>query len=172
MSHRKSQSYGSIPFSWEDKPGICKTPNNECPANNQKPSSKLPLTNLENNISKKNILEFHDKKIPLPPCQTQPHIRSNSGKGFKFHEDPFLVAYKECTKNEKSCKMQSKNKKSVGFNFCSRRSYCIFSCRSSIDVNDDNYLKLSKLPRLPTHKVRSQTFENEQHPGFNYESWL
>jgi hypothetical protein len=184
MSHRKSHSHGSIPFSWEDKPGICKTPNNERPLNSiyQKSSSKilLPSHNFHN-ISKKNTQEFQDKKIPipLPPYQTQPppppHQRSTSMKGIKLQEDPFLVAYKECTKSDKSCKMQSKNKKGVGFNFLSlRRNCCIFSCRrSAIDVKDDSYIKLSKLPRLPKHRDPSRTLEDEDHRGFNYhESWL
>lgn len=175
MSHRKSHSYGSIPFSWEDKPGICKTPNKDYPLNiiNPKPFTKhQPSKN-------KNILEFQqDKKkipIPLPPCPTtQPPQRSTSGKGFKFQQDPFLVAYKECTKSEKSCKFQSKNKKGVGFNNCVslRRSCCIFSCRSGMDVKDDSYVKLSELPRLPKHRDRSQVFEDVHQRGFNYNSWL
>ncbi|CAI8609391.1 unnamed protein product [Vicia faba] len=167
MSHRKSHSYGSIPFSWEDKPGICKTPNKDYPLNiiNPKPFSKFSPSK-----NKKNIIEFQqDKKIPipLPPCPTtQPPQRSTSGKGFKLQQDPFLVAYKECTKSEKSCKFQSKNKKAL------LRNYCIFSCRNAMDVKDDSYVKLSRLPPLAKHRDRSQMFEDVHQRGFNYDSWF
>src|ERR1044072_2842794 len=108
MSHRKSHSQGSIPFSWEDKPGVCKTPL----AITKKPPFTLPPpppTHL--NISRKKNLEIQDKKIPLPPFLSQPPLRSTSGKGFRWQEDPFLVAYKECTKIERGCKIVDKNKK-------------------------------------------------------------
>ncbi|KAJ1383627.1 hypothetical protein SESBI_43224 [Sesbania bispinosa] len=174
MSHRKSHSQGSIPFSWEDKPGICKTPNNECPLNkgslqaiNHKSPSTLPSPLTSHLGSSRRInLEIQDKKIPLPPCLSQPPSRSTSGKGFKWQEDPFLVAYKECTKSEKHCKLPAKNKKSLS------RSICIFSCRSASDVKEDSYLRLSQLPRLPADRDRSLILEGEHKRGFNYESWL
>lgn len=180
MSHRKSHSQGSIPFSWEDKPGVCKTPNNGCPLNitgsslqaiNKKSSSfTLPPSSTNNHV------ETQDKKIPLPPCLSQqPPRRSTSGKGFRWKEDPFVVAYKECTKSEKSCKLPCKNKKGgvgLGSNFSSRRSMCIFSCRGANDVKDDSYLKLSQLPRLPADRDRSLTLEHEHKRGFNYQPWL
>lgn len=166
MSHRKSHSQGSIPFSWEDKPGICKTPNNECPLY----KGSFPLQAINQESPSINL----DKKIPLPPCLSQPPRRSTSGKGLRLQEDPFLVAYKECTKSDKSCKLrQGKNKKGVvGSNFCFRRSICIFTCRGASDVNDDSCLKLSKFPHLPAYRDRSLTLEDEQKRGFNYESWL
>lgn len=178
MSHRKAHSQGSIPFSWEDKPGVCKTINNEIPLNigslqaiNKKSLSTLPPPPSS---SQRRILEIQDKKIPLPPCPSQPPRRSTSGKGFRLQEDPFLVAYKECTKSEKNVKLPSKNKKGVGSNFSVRRSIYIFSCRNTSDVRDDSYLKLSQLPRLPSNINRSLTLEDEQKRGYNYEScsWL
>nr|KYP53128.1 hypothetical protein KK1_024950 [Cajanus cajan] len=150
MSHRKSHSHGSIPFSWEDKPGV--SPNH-----------------LSNS---KRMLEIHDK-IPLPPCPLQPPRRSTSekDKGFRWQEDPFLVAYKECTKSdEKSYKVPRKNKKGVGSNFSLSKS--IFSCRSTNDVQDDIYVKLSHRPCLPAVRDRSLTLEDEHKRGFNYETWL
>ncbi|KAK7330930.1 hypothetical protein VNO77_25136 [Canavalia gladiata] len=180
MSHRKSHSHGSIPFSWEDKPGVCKTPHYESPLNmgslqgmNQKSSSTLqpPPSPSDLNRSRR-MLEIQDKKIPLPPCLSQPPSRSTSGKGIRRQEDPFLVAYKECTKSEKNCKLPLKNKKGVGSNFSLRKSTSIFSCRGTSDVKDDIYLKLSQLPRLPPHRDRSLTLQDEVKRGFNYDSWL
>lgn len=178
MSHRKSHSHGSIPFSWEDKPGVCKTPNNDFPLNNiginKKSCSPLPPppfapTHLSNS---RRMLEIQDnEKIPLPPCPLQPPRRSTSEKekGFRWQEDPFLVAYKECTKSEKNYKVPRKNKKGgVGSNFSLSKS--IFSCKGAInDVKDDIYVKL---PCLPAARDRSLTLEGEHKRGFNYETWL
>ncbi|RDX89438.1 hypothetical protein CR513_28832, partial [Mucuna pruriens] len=167
MSHRKSHSHGSIPFSWEDKPGVCKTPNNECPLNigsslqgiNQNSSSTLPPPPPAN--SSRRMLEIQDKKIPLPPCLLQPPRRSTSEKekGFRWQEDPFLVAYNECTKTEKICKVSRKSKKGVvGSNFSLSKS--IFSCRGTNDVRDDIYVKMSQLPCLPASRDPSLTMED------------
>ncbi|KAL2322871.1 hypothetical protein Fmac_027250 [Flemingia macrophylla] len=179
MSHRKSHSHGSIPFSWEDKPGVCKTPN-ECPLNigsqqgiTQKSSSTLlPPPPLVDPSHLSNSRRMLDKKIPLPPCLLQPPRRSTSekDKGFRWQEDPFLVAYKECTKSEKNYKVPRKNKRGVGSNFSLSKS--IFSCRSANDVQDDIYVKLSRRPCLPAGRDRSLTLEDEHKRGFNYETWL
>ncbi|KAK7250432.1 hypothetical protein RIF29_32869 [Crotalaria pallida] len=180
MSHRKAYSQGSIPFSWEDKPGVCKAPNNNgCPLNI---GGSLQAEAIDQKSPNSTLYPSHlDKKIPLPPCplsQPLPPFRSTSGKGFKWEQDPFLLAYKECGKNcEKNDRtMSSNNKKSAGSNFSSARrrgKYYMFSCRNSSDVRDDSYLKLSRLPRLPDHRNPSLTLQDEHKPGFNYESsWL
>ncbi|CAL0330942.1 unnamed protein product [Lupinus luteus] len=158
MSHRKAHSQGSIPFSWEAKPGVCKTPNNierslQVSAINQTiHDSALSLTHLEN-------------KIPLPPCPSQhspPFHRSTSSKVFKWQQDPFLIAYKECTKSERNDRLSTKNKKGVVGSNCSMRrgKYYIFSCRDASDVRDDSYLKILQLPRLPSHTNRSLTLQD------------
>ncbi|ESW27797.1 hypothetical protein PHAVU_003G233000 [Phaseolus vulgaris] len=176
MSHRKSHSHGSIPFSWEDKPGVCKTPNSDFPLDigmNQTLASPLPpLASNHLRSNSRRMLEIQDKKIPLPPCQLQPPRRSTSEKekGFRWQEDPFLVAYKECTKSEKNCKVPRKNKKGVGSNF--RLSKSIFSCRGANDVKDDIYVKLAPFPSLPAGRDRSLTLEDQHKRGFNYETWL
>lgn len=117
-------------------------------------------------------MEIEEKKIPLPPCPLQGPRRSTSEKekGFRWQEDPFLVAYKECTKSEKNCKVGRKNKKGVGSNF--RLSRSIFSCRSANDVKDDIYVKLPPFPPLPAGTDRSLTLQDQQKRGFNYETWL
>ncbi|WRX10858.1 hypothetical protein QQP08_003345 [Theobroma cacao] len=99
MSRKKVHSQGNIPFSWEDKPGVSKVTHydDQCPiviglcALNQTPSPS--------DAGGSKIL-VHDKKVPPPPCTMQlVPKRSTSVKGLRWwQEDPFLAAYKECTK--------------------------------------------------------------------------
>ncbi|KAE9607943.1 hypothetical protein Lalb_Chr09g0335521 [Lupinus albus] len=158
MSHRKAHSQGSIPFSWEEKPGVCKTPNNIGQSLQVRPNNQ---TTHDTAFS----LSQLEKKIPLPPCPSQHHPhplhRSTSGKGFKSQQDPFLIAYKECTKSEKNDQLFTENKKCVGSNFSLWRcKYYIFSCRNASDVRDDSYLKISQFPHLPSHRNRSLTLQD------------
>ncbi|ESR37303.1 hypothetical protein CICLE_v10029376mg [Citrus x clementina] len=96
---------------------------------------------------------LHDIQIPLPPCAFQPPppprppSRSSSRKGLmmmnmmKHHDqDPFLVAFKECTKtssSRKSTKLLPKNSYKGMFNF---------SCKRSCSVRHDNLVRVSQLP--------------------------
>ncbi|GMH13651.1 hypothetical protein Nepgr_015492 [Nepenthes gracilis] len=46
--------------------------------------------------------KVHDLQIPLPPCIFQPSLTRYSGISWCFwkkEKDPFLAAYKECTKS-------------------------------------------------------------------------
>nr|POF04917.1 hypothetical protein CFP56_45057 [Quercus suber] len=101
-------------------------------------------------------------KIPLPPCpQLQPPRRSNSIKGHRWQEDPFLVAYKECTKSAvESGKAPSASKKVVESRL--RKTKSIFSCKNSCEVQGDNTLKFSKLPPLPTEKFGVSRQERQE----------
>lgn len=147
MSHRKVYSQGSIPFSWEDTPGVCKvTGHQDFRPINITTLHALQLTSSQSPIS--------DMKIPLPPCPLlQPPRRSTSLKGHELQEDPFLVAYKECTKSVETCHKQpppqiKKGNTNIGFKLWKGKS--IFSCKNSCGVTDQgNILKLSQLPPLP-----------------------
>ncbi|XP_057729069.1 uncharacterized protein LOC130944656 [Arachis stenosperma] len=167
MSHKKALSQGSIPFSWEDKPGVCKTPNNnECSLQKISPSSLPPPFPSH--------VDYSKKKIPLPPYPlSQPPPlprRSTSRKGFKRQDDPFLVAYKECTKGEKNGKLLDKNKRGVGFNFSPRRIKFTLSCRSISDARDDYVMQPVRIPMVRTRALL--TLEDDHKQSFNHGTWL
>ncbi|KAJ7944553.1 SWI/SNF-related matrix-associated actin-dependent regulator of chromatin subfamily A-like protein [Quillaja saponaria] len=176
-SHRKVHSQGSIPFSWEDKPGVSKASSYQIehpieigrtltlnalalkslsPSSPARPPRPPPESHAAN--SERTTVAAWDTKIPLPPCPLQPPRRSISGKGFKWQEDPFLVAYKECTKSEKNSNKSTcdQNKKGVPNSKPRRRliNKSIFSCKTSCEIRDDNFLKLSQLPPLPRDRGR------------------
>lgn len=157
MSHRKVRSQGSVPFSWEDSPGVSKAAHQECPANigiyalnlplPPPPPPSLPPSNSPPQVSIQNV------KIPLPPCPDQPPLRRTSSKGlWGQEEDPFLAAYKECTKSVESAKKPKESKK--GFGFGRRKCKFTFSCKHSCEVEDDSWMRLTHLPPLP--KVRAK----------------
>ncbi|XVF61398.1 hypothetical protein PTKIN_Ptkin08bG0126300 [Pterospermum kingtungense] len=162
MSHINVQSHGYIPFSWEDKPGVSKskvTHNDECTIDigfyvlNQ----TLPLSDSGGSPAKINVI--HDKKIPPPPpCSINlPPKRSTSVKGLRWgQEDPFLAAYKECTKRGgDGNKSLREGRKNGGAKFV-RKMKIIFSCKDSSDVIDDNLLRLVNLPPLPKDRIRGR----------------
>ncbi|KAG7993380.1 hypothetical protein I3843_01G001400 [Carya illinoinensis] len=158
MSHRKVYSQGSIPFSWEDTPGVCKvTHHHDCRPFDIRLHA-LKLTSSQSSISPTSwdsarVSADHDMKIPLPPCPLlQPPRRSTSIKlGHELQEDPFLVAYKECTKSvETGYKPPppqiKKGNNNIGFKLWKSK----FSCKNSSEVIDQgNILNLSQLPPLP-----------------------
>ena len=152
MSHRKVHSQGSVPFSWEDSPGVSKANHKECPANIGTNALNLPLLpppppSLKPSHSPP-LVSIQHVKIPLPPFLAQPPRRSTSSKGlWGQEEDPFLAAYKECTKSVESAKKPKKSKK--GFEFGRRKSMFTFSCKHSCEVEDDSLMRLTHLPPLP-----------------------
>lgn len=154
MSHRKIHSQGSVPFSWEDKPGVSRISRQDC-------ASASP--------DSADSGAFNDKacvgeiKIPLPPCPTQqPLHKSVSSKGLIgwWEEDPFLAAYKECTKSARSTiKMSTSEmckRSGVGANKLpwKKSNKFILSCKNSCEVREDNFVRLSNLPPLPKERIR------------------
>ncbi|KAL5755128.1 hypothetical protein ACOSP7_023348 [Xanthoceras sorbifolium] len=158
MSHRKVYSQGSIPFSWEDKPGVSRINHQECPSD-----TRIHALNLVSSAKPSpDHFQVQERKIPLPPCPSQPCTtqRSASSKGLTgwWQEDPFLVAYKECTKNTRNVKLTSstecKRSTTVGSKTRKKKSKFIFSCKNSCDVKDDNLVMLPNLPPLPKERIR------------------
>ncbi|KAK8673906.1 hypothetical protein V6N13_112215 [Hibiscus sabdariffa] len=147
MSHKKVHSQGNVPFSWEAKPGVSKSSkaihcdHRYCPVD----VGSYALTG--GGSSKFSV---HEKKVPPPPPFPK---RSTSVKGSGWWvQDPFLAAYKECTKSGGNGKLSSEN----GSSKLARKKKKGFSCKESSDVRDDNLVRLSNLPPLPKDGVRRQ----------------
>ncbi|GLU20160.1 hypothetical protein SLE2022_363720 [Rubroshorea leprosula] len=155
MSHRKVNSQGSIAFSWEDKPGIAKATHPD-----------LPLHALNPTVT--------TQSLPLPPpcpsLQSPTPSRNTSLKGLRLRrEDPFLAAYKECTKTVRNIgKLASESKKNGGLKV--RKIKFSFSCKNSSEVVEDNSVRLSNLPPLPKGKIRSSRQDFIQ-PLEDLEAW-
>lgn len=162
MSHRKIHSQGNIPFSWEAKPGVSKVTNKDCPKETGFPalnSKRQTPTPEDSGEDPDKGLNHNDIKIPLPPCLSKVPSRSASGKGLKWQtaeEDPFLLAFKVCTRTNSSAVIASpgklvaqKNKRSsvalIGLKLKSK--YSVFSCKNSCEVRDASFVKLPALPR-------------------------
>lgn len=166
MSHRKVYSQGSIPFSWEDKPGISKV-TNQAEYSIEYGVEALDLTSSSSSSASSSFSNgskvsptYNDLKIPLPPCPIpQPPSRSSSTKGLKWQADPFLLAYKECTKPIKKGKSNNgqQNKKGTKVK---KSLFTYFSCKSTCEVKDENIVKLPQLPALPKHKFHNVMMEN------------
>ncbi|KAL6983034.1 hypothetical protein U1Q18_016426 [Sarracenia purpurea var. burkii] len=94
MSRHKVHSHGAVPFSWEQKPGVSKVAHKDATA--EMGCLKLPPPPCPSEIFRGT---FHDLQVPLPPSGFRPPSRSSSRRGMKKEDDPFLTAYKECTKS-------------------------------------------------------------------------
>ncbi|KAK8625912.1 hypothetical protein V6N13_057069 [Hibiscus sabdariffa] len=110
-------------LSWENKPAICKETGQLEDCRMQ----KLPPPPCGSESGK---IWLHDIGIPLPPCVFQPPCSRRSLK--KTEVDPFLAAYKECTKSTKK--------------YGGLKGFFSFSCTRSCSVRDDNIIRVSQLP--------------------------
>ncbi|KAF5740080.1 hypothetical protein HS088_TW11G00144 [Tripterygium wilfordii] len=146
MNHNNKvhNSHGNIPFLWENKPGVSKVmtrpkEDEDLCVLERLPPPPCPVENVANS-------GVHGIPIPLPPCTFQHPLKSSSRRGLrKYDQDPFLAAYKECTKSTKKGSLLSKNedgfrvlKKSTGLGFS--------SCKTSCSVREDSVVRISQLP--------------------------
>ncbi|EXC25270.1 hypothetical protein L484_003758 [Morus notabilis] len=141
MSNNKVHSRGNVPFSWEKKPGISKeTTQTKCLVEEdfvlRPPPPPCPPPVISATLS------VHDLLLPPPPGVLP---RSSSAKGLgKQDEDPFLAAFKECTKST------TKGKSSHRFDLRSgiRSLFTIAApCKSprNCSVRNDNMVRVSQL---------------------------
>ncbi|KAK9269905.1 hypothetical protein L1049_025478 [Liquidambar formosana] len=155
MSHNKVHSQGTVPFSWENKPGVSKATHQDLMGDKGEFAIKLPPPPCP---PEKARVSVHDLSIPLPPCAFQPPSRSSSKKGLGKHEDPFLIAYMECTKSNRKGKMSTSDGKN-GVRSRKKKSMFDFSCKQSCSVMEDNVVKMSQVPRVQFQERRERERE-------------
>ncbi|CAI9771343.1 unnamed protein product [Fraxinus pennsylvanica] len=165
----KIYSHGNIPFSWENKPGVSKVKqqddNYQMDPQPLAPPPPPPPPQLPEN-SRASI--HHDTKIPLPPCAFQPvPVRSSSRRGLKKIDDPFLMAYKECTKSSKNDQNPTRSSgEDQGFGL--KKNMSFFSCKKSCSVIEDSIVHPSKL--LVSRSMREKERDTEREKGSNLDS--
>ncbi|QCD99057.1 uncharacterized protein LOC114193677 [Vigna unguiculata] len=146
MSQPKDHSARKITFSWEKKPGVSKVTSETLIPEEEEFLAKLPPPPCtpEEATPKNHV---HNFQIPLPPCAFQPPFyRTSSKRGLWFQDrDPFLAAFKECTKNQKSGNKVNKKFIKHGIESRVRKSMSFFSCTRSCTVHDTNLLRISHL---------------------------
>ncbi|GJU62487.1 hypothetical protein Tco_1244322 [Tanacetum coccineum] len=143
---------GSIPFSWENRPGVCKdgqqnlamesrsvvVHDNSHTKDEMRVSLHRNSSTKEGNTNKTII--SHDIGLPLPPCAFhQPSLKSSSRR--IKDDDPFLMAYKECTKSNKKGTLTRKNS-------------LLGSCKLSCSVRDDSIVRVSNVPMSNSDRKR------------------
>ena len=129
MNQSEVHSQGNVPFSWENKPGVCKETSQEGYFLQKLSPPPYPPESAR--------ISIHDIKIPLPPCAFHPPSRTSSRRGLKKSDDPFLAAYKECTKSTSKAKLA---KKDGGSGL--KKGMFSFSCIQSCRVWNDNLVRI------------------------------
>lgn len=135
-------SQGNVPFSWEKKAGVSKVHQPESLTREEELLHNLPPPPCTTEVGgggKMNCGVQDIQNIPLPPCAFQPPFyRTSSKKGLWVQDDdPFLAAYRECTKTRKLGRNKN-NRESV-----LRKSMSFFSCKRSCAVRNNNLVRIS-----------------------------
>lgn len=179
MSHSKVHSRGNVPFSWEKKPGISKADGTETKCLMEEdlvlklpPPPCLPL------VATRKSLDSSFQIPPPPGSNFQGLSRSSSAKGGlrKKEEDPFLAAFKECTKSSRKGKTTSFSHRLFDLRSGIMRSlFGVVPCKNpgSCAVRDDNLVRVSQLPYYDVYdRDRSwiNTFANCDHL-FQFHIW-
>lgn len=132
MNHRKVLSQGNVPFSWEESP-FCFRDFQALALH----SSPLPPPH----ISQFDVVS----KIPPPPCRLPPRSVTNAVSA-KEEDDPFLAAYKECTKSAKNGKFVPNTGNKGAVAVVKKSKFFGFSCKSivSCEIRDASFFKLRR----------------------------
>nr|GMC57615.1 uncharacterized protein LOC18772093 [Ipomoea batatas] len=153
MSHRRIFSQGNVPFSWEEKPGVSKFNHQKTPSATDVPDKHDEFVDLGKPL------------LPPPPPSAAPTPGRRSSPSLKgmIRDDPFMVAFVKCTKNQNSKTVHNNNSgdhqrkkissySSVGLSSKKGRRLLFFCKNAFADVEVDNLMKYSNLPPLPGHK--------------------
>nr|CAD1828191.1 unnamed protein product [Ananas comosus var. bracteatus] len=151
MSHQRlNHSFESVPFSWENQPGMSKV----SPHMDNSPT-KLPPPPAADRLLRAKLY------VPLPPCRIQaPKTILLTKKGDTIGEDPFLAAYIECTKSVRKPldKVSVKERIRRENRWSGVRKLGLglsLSCKRDSGVREDNLVRMSQLP-----EVDSRGFED------------
>ncbi|KAJ0980356.1 hypothetical protein J5N97_008611 [Dioscorea zingiberensis] len=146
--HQRFHPLGTIPFSWENQPGVSKV----IPETDNKPitAPKLklrppPCPSDSPRPSRPGIY------VPLPPCPFQPAPMRYTE--LRREDDPFFIAYMKCTKSGKPEKERKRGggswKDGLGLGF-------MFSCKHACGgVRDDSMVSISHVPTKYLSRKRS-----------------
>ncbi|GMH13649.1 hypothetical protein Nepgr_015490 [Nepenthes gracilis] len=148
MSVGKVDSEVGVPFKWEKRPGISKVTAEE---NHHKRHQKTDLIaalpspacgQLEKGTRVAAAAAGSGLLLPLPPCIFQPPLSSYSGsRGFgKPEKDPFLAAYRECTKSTATKRVVLGGGENLGFRIGVRKWLLGLSCKNSHNVRADAHV--------------------------------
>ncbi|KAK2977683.1 hypothetical protein RJ640_006023 [Escallonia rubra] len=157
-SNRKVHSHGNVPFSWENKPGVSKAAafEEEFRSDEGRGQSGRRLPPPPCPPEQKARASFHDLQVPLPPCAFQGQLRSSSKRGLRYQDDPFLMAYKECTKTTRKGKVLGVGRDDI-FGHGFRKKMSNFSCKQSCSVMEDSMVRISQLPISKSQRERDGT---------------
>ncbi|GMI77275.1 hypothetical protein HRI_001396800 [Hibiscus trionum] len=127
-------------MAFSNKPAICKETGQLGLSEQDCSLQKLPPPPYRSESGK---ISMHDIGIPLPPCVFHPPLGTSSRRSLKKTDvDPFLAAYKECTKSTRKGKTGKKD----GGGGSGLKGFFSFSCKRSCSVRDDNTVRVSQLP--------------------------
>ncbi|KAI3736514.1 hypothetical protein L2E82_26322 [Cichorium intybus] len=164
MDATNHSSQGNIPFSWENRPGVRKDGQENVVGRGRRKEVHVSKEGRRKEVydswatKEGRMKEEHDTKeerrklslppppcehsnkaarhdigLPLPPCTFQPPLRSLSRRS--KDDDPFLMAYKECTKSNKKGTLM-------------RTNSFLGSCKYSCSVRDDSIVRVSHIPPM------------------------
>nr|CAD1828244.1 unnamed protein product [Ananas comosus var. bracteatus] len=143
MSHQRlNHSFESVPFSWENQPGMSKV----SPHMDNSPTKLPPPPPIASRGPK--------LYVPLPPCRIQvPKTILPTKKGGPIGEDPFLAAYIECTKSVRKPldKVSVKERRRRENRWSGVRKLGLglsLSCKRDSGVREDNLVRMSQLPEV------------------------